>query len=157
MYWFLISGLDVGLCFSSDCHMIIIEYENMKGGDQVVLKIIKALGDENRLRLLNLYYEDELCGCEVEAILNMTQSNVSRHLAKLTGAGITTFRKDAKYIYYRLDQETLKENPLIGETIKALRKEQLYAEDLERFRKYRTNGLSCENIKENVLLFLGKA
>lgn len=117
------------------------------------LKIIKALGDENRLRLVNILYEDELCGCEVEGILQMTQSNVSRHLSKLGDAKITVFRKDAKYSYYRLDGETLKAHPMIGMAVADLRKEKIYREDLERLEAYKTRGLSCDTIKENLLMF----
>ena len=117
------------------------------------LKIIKALGDENRLRLINILYEDELCGCEVEGILQMTQSNVSRHLSKLSDAKITVFRKDAKYSYYKLNKETLKAHPMIGMTVADLRKEKIYREDLERLSAYKTRGLSCDTIKENLLMF----
>lgn len=117
------------------------------------LKIIKALGDENRLRLVNILYEDELCGCEVEGILQMTQSNVSRHLSKLGDAKITVFRKDAKYSYYRLDVETLKAHPMIGMAVEDLRKEKIYREDLERLKAYKTRGMSCDTIKENLLMF----
>ncbi len=117
------------------------------------LKIIKALGDENRLRLVNILFEDELCGCEVEGILQMTQSNVSRHLSRLSDAKITGFRKDAKYSYYKLDKETLKEHPMIALTVADLRKEKIYQDDLLRLSAYKTRGLSCDTIKENILMF----
>ena len=52
--------------------------------------------DENRIRILNLMLNAELCVCEIETILEMTQSNASRHLAKLKSAGIITSSKEKK-------------------------------------------------------------
>ncbi|WP_199172686.1 metalloregulator ArsR/SmtB family transcription factor [Petrotoga sp. 9PWA.NaAc.5.4] len=42
-------------------------------------ELFKSLGDENRLRILNLLMQQqELCVCELEVLLEMTQSNVSK-------------------------------------------------------------------------------
>ncbi|MGD9156009.1 MAG: metalloregulator ArsR/SmtB family transcription factor, partial [Bacillota bacterium] len=59
-----------------------------------LLKILKALGDENRLRILNLLRQKKLCVCELESVLNMTQSNVSRHLIKLKDAELIESEKN---------------------------------------------------------------
>lgn len=55
--------------------------------------IFKALADENRLRIISLLLTKELCVCEIEASLEMSQSNVSRHLTKLKTSGIVDSRK----------------------------------------------------------------
>lgn len=47
------------------------------------VEIFKALADENRLRILNVLNQGELCVCEIETLLGITQSNASRHLNKL--------------------------------------------------------------------------
>lgn len=120
------------------------------------LNILKALGDENRLRIVNVLLGKELCVCEVEGILSMTQSNISRHLSKLTSSGVTKYRKDAKYIYYSLDEDTLQKHPFITEAIKDLKDEKRYQEDLERLDSYREHGYTCDDVKDNVLLFLGR-
>ena len=119
------------------------------------LKIIKALGDENRLRIVNMLLGNELCVCEVEGILSMTQSNISRHLSKLTSSGVTKYRKDAKYIYYSLDEHTLLEPPFIAEEIKDLRREERYKGDLVKLSRYVEHGY-CDDVKDNILLFLGR-
>lgn len=61
-----------------------------------------ALADRNRLRLLNLMGDDEICVCFFVEILNMPQPKVSRHLAYLKRAGIVDARRDGKWIHYRM-------------------------------------------------------
>lgn len=51
-----------------------------------MVDIFKALSEDSRLRILSLLLEDELCVCEIEACLRMTQSNASRHLTALRSA-----------------------------------------------------------------------
>ncbi len=63
-------------------------------------EVYKALADDNRLRILNILAERELCVCEIEEVLGITQSNASRHLNKLRQAGIIVSRKEAQWIYY---------------------------------------------------------
>lgn len=53
-----------------------------------VLKIMKALSHQNRLRILNLINQHELCVCEIQYIMQINQSNTSRHLNKLKQAEI---------------------------------------------------------------------
>jgi len=120
------------------------------------LKIIKALGDENRLRIVNILFGNELCVCEVEGILSMTQSNISRHLSKLTSSGVTKYRKDAKYIYYSLDEKTLLEHPFVAEAIKEVRYEERYKDDLIKLNHYVEHGYTCDDVKDNMLLFLNR-
>lgn len=120
------------------------------------LKIIKALGDENRLRIVNILFGNELCVCEVEGILSMTQSNISRHLSKLTSSGVTKYRKDAKYIYYSLDEKTLLQHPFVAEAIKEVRYEERYKDDLIKLNNYVKHGYTCDDVKDNMLLFLNR-
>jgi ArsR family transcriptional regulator len=65
-----------------------------------VSEVLKALADPNRLRILNLLHERTLCVCDLEAILDLNQSNLSRHLSKLKQAGIVNAQKKALFTYY---------------------------------------------------------
>lgn len=70
--------------------------------------IFKALADETRLRIYSLLTKAELCVCELEDILGLSQSLVSNHLAVLRRAGLVTARRDAedaRWIFYRADPE----------------------------------------------------
>ncbi len=65
-----------------------------------VSEVLKALADPNRLRILNLLHEKTLCVCDLEAILDLNQSNLSRHLSRLKQAGIVDAQKKALFTYY---------------------------------------------------------
>jgi ArsR family transcriptional regulator, arsenate/arsenite/antimonite-responsive transcriptional repressor len=65
-------------------------------------KFFVALSDRNRLRLINLMGDDEVCVCFFVEILKMSQPKVSRHLAYLRRAGIVSARREGKWMHYRI-------------------------------------------------------
>ena len=65
-------------------------------------RFFQALGDNTRLRLLNLMGDQEICVCYFVEILNQPQPKISRHLAYLRNAGIVTARRDGKWMHYRI-------------------------------------------------------
>jgi ArsR family transcriptional regulator len=62
----------------------------------------QALGDNTRLRLLNLMGDQEICVCFLVEILGQGQPKISRHLAYLRRAGIVDARRDGKWMHYRI-------------------------------------------------------
>ena len=62
----------------------------------------QALGDNTRLRLLNLMGDQEVCVCYFVEILGGPQPKVSRHLAYLRNAGIVSARREGKWMHYRI-------------------------------------------------------
>jgi ArsR family transcriptional regulator, arsenate/arsenite/antimonite-responsive transcriptional repressor len=65
-------------------------------------KFFQALGDNTRLRLLNLMGEQEVCVCYFVEILDSPQPKISRHLAYLRNAGIVSARREGKWMHYRI-------------------------------------------------------
>lgn len=65
------------------------------------IAVFKALAEETRLRILILLEIRELCVCEIEKILRLSQSRVSRHLAILRNAGLVMDRREGTWIYYK--------------------------------------------------------
>ncbi len=65
----------------------------------------KALGDETRLRLLNLLRHHELNVNEIVSIMDMGQSRVSRHLKILTDCGLLKYRRDGLWAFYSAESE----------------------------------------------------
>ncbi len=65
-------------------------------------ELFKALGDETRLRILNLLAQGELCVCDIMAVLEIGQSKASRHLAYLRNVGLVTDRRSGIWMYYTL-------------------------------------------------------
>lgn len=62
----------------------------------------QALGDNTRLRLLNLMGDQEVCVCYFVEILEQFQPKISRHLAYLRRAGIVEARREGKWMHYRI-------------------------------------------------------
>lgn len=69
---------------------------------QRAVEVFKALGDETRLRILNLLSEREVCVCEIVDVLKLGQSKISRHLAALKHAGLVECRRDGMWVFYQL-------------------------------------------------------
>lgn len=126
-----------------------------------MIEIFKALGDENRLRILNILMAYELCVCELEVLLEMTQSNVSRHLGKLKSNGLITASKDAQWVHYKLSDTFADENELLASYLELnFNNSSLFKNDLNRCIAYKNSGYDCQTIrsdKELVLKFLENA
>jgi ArsR family transcriptional regulator len=67
----------------------------------------KALSEDVRLQILALTFRHgELCVCEIERFLNVSQSKASRHLRYLLNAGLVEDRRDGLWVYYRAAEPT---------------------------------------------------
>ena len=64
--------------------------------------VFKALGDDNRLRILNLLSKHELCVCQIIDVIKILQPNASKHLNRLRYEGITNCRKISQWCFYRI-------------------------------------------------------
>lgn len=67
-----------------------------------LLKITKALADENRLRALGLLRGKELCLCQIIEVLGLAPSTVSKHMSVLHQARLVESRKEGRWAYFRL-------------------------------------------------------
>jgi ArsR family transcriptional regulator len=120
-------------------------------------EVFKVLGDENRLRILNILSNAELCVCELEVILELSQSNVSRHLSKLKSVKLISSSKDAQWIHYKLNEDLAEEYNLLIQFIKeGFQREEIFKKDLCRVKKYFENNLSCKIITEDKEFVLNK-
>lgn len=104
-----------------------------------VATILRVIGDTNRLHILSLLNQHELCVCELTSILNATQSNVSQHLAKLKAVGLVNERRSAQWIYYSLNAELI---PIIREILEIMPDVSAELKKVEGVK----NGLSCKNL-----------
>ncbi len=73
---------------------------------QDLIKTMKALSDETRLRILKILLERECCVCEVMQALDISQSRASRNLGILQDAGFLKARRDGAWMLYSVDWET---------------------------------------------------
>lgn len=119
-----------------------------------LIQVIKALSDETRIRILNILKCGDLCVCELEILLDINQSNASRHLNKLTNANILEFYKVGKYVYYKINGKILEEYPFIKEIIESETVKLEYCNnDYQKLKDYKNSGLSCEDLKEGKIKF----
>lgn len=122
--------------------------------ETALIKILKALSDETRLRILHLLYHSDLCVCELEALLGISQSNASRHLNKLANAGLLRYYRDKKYIYYQFYSAQAEEYPFIQQVLKTeAGKVESFQRDYHRLAKYREMGYTCDDLKAGRICF----
>ncbi len=65
------------------------------------MTVVRALADENRVRILMALRGQEMCVCQVTAFLDLSPSTTSKHLSILRQARLITSRKKGKWVYYR--------------------------------------------------------
>ncbi len=114
-----------------------------------LMQILKALGDETRIRILNLLKNGELCVCELEEIMDIKQSNASRHLDKLTNAKLVSYEKRALYVYYKLNDKLLEEHKFLQNLIYSEfeRLEKCKTDD-KKLCEYKKSGKNCDDLKK---------
>lgn len=71
-----------------------------------LIKILKALSDINRIRILKMLEVKPLCVCEITKILGLAASTVSQHLSILKKAGFIFDLKENKYVNYYLNERS---------------------------------------------------
>ena len=69
-----------------------------------LLTLFRALADASRIRILNLLFAaGELCVCDIQSILKLSQPNASRHLAYLKHSGLVNDRRQGLWMIYSLN------------------------------------------------------
>jgi ArsR family transcriptional regulator len=95
--------------------------------------VFKALSDESRLRIINLlFYSGELCVCDIERVMGVTQTKVSRHLAYLRKVGLVDDRRQGLWMLYSIAKPKNDEHKKTMDFLAAL---------------LRTNGLAQKDAK----------
>jgi len=66
------------------------------------IKVMKALSDPNRVKILKMLQHKSMCVCEMKTALAISQPSVSKHLKLLEDAGLVTFKKNGLWVDYSL-------------------------------------------------------
>ena len=66
------------------------------------IKVMKALSDPNRVKLLKMLQKRMMCVCEIQAALGIAQPTVSKHLKLLEDAGLVSRKKEGLWVNYSL-------------------------------------------------------
>jgi ArsR family transcriptional regulator, arsenate/arsenite/antimonite-responsive transcriptional repressor len=70
-----------------------------------LMAVLKALADENRVRILMALGPKELCVCQIVELLGLAPSTVSKHIAILKQARLVDSRKDGRWMFYRVSDD----------------------------------------------------
>lgn len=107
------------------------------------LAVTKALADETRVRALLALREEELCLCQLIALLELAPSTVSKHLDLLYRAGLVQRRKQGRWHYFRLADD--RDNELVRKalrwTVRALEETRTAKADAKQLRTLRSQPL----------------
>ncbi len=111
--------------------------------DRKTTNIFRALSDPNRLRIVKMLEQRELCVCEVREVLDLSTSTVSKHLTILRDAGLIVDRKDGKWVNFRLstDLDDGIVQPLLAVLKKNLAGEKQILQDREKVKRVDRNKL----------------
>lgn len=102
-----------------------------------IAAILKALGEDTRLRILRLISSQELAVTEVIDALGMPQSRISRHLAVLRRTGLVQDRREGNWIYYRMAEDELDSFArALWEAVRSNQQDSdFFPDDLERLKE----------------------
>ena len=98
-----------------------------------VTRLLRALGDDTRLRILALLAQGELCVCHVQQALSLSQPAASRHLAVLKAAGAIESRRAGSWTWHRLAlQPDARRRSLLKTLLRGFPAQDLLRKDVER-------------------------
>lgn len=69
------------------------------------ISLLKALGDESRMKIVQLLLGGEQCACAIVPYIGKAQPTVSRHLKVLEEAGVVESRREGTNILYKLKNQ----------------------------------------------------
>ena len=100
-------------------------------------QLMKALGDESRIRILNLLLAaKELTITDLELILDFTQTKTSRHVTYLKNSGVLSTKKHDRWVIYSIKEEPV---DVIKQIMAFFEKDSRLQNDLEIYATLRSN------------------
>lgn len=79
--------------------------------------VLKALADSNRLAIMCYLRNGEKCVCEIEQILDISQSATSKHLNKLRMVGLIEAKKRAQWVHYSIPDNVYMDYPFLQQLL----------------------------------------
>lgn len=121
----------------------------------IVEDYFKGLADASRLRIMNLLLQGELCGCDIQYVLEASQSNVSRHLAYLKRSGLVMDRRAGFRVYYRLADANTPEHKNLISFLRVALNDAVFISDAKKLKKAIKEG-ACSISETSPLVSLGQ-
>jgi ArsR family transcriptional regulator len=113
-----------------------------------LIKLLKVLSDESRLRVLNLLQERECCVCEVMQVMGISQSKASRILSALYDVGLLKLRREGRWALYSIDTDPTKDyaDEMLAAVGRALARSPVAVRDREMLKKAERVGPACSGV-----------
>lgn len=109
------------------------------------VKLFKALSDPNRLRILMMLKRRRLCVCEIQSVLDLAPSTVSKHLSILRDTGLILDEKEGKWVHYYINPQKQETAEALFVTVEnMLRREEIVREDAKKVKTVNKETLSCK-------------
>ncbi|MFW6280760.1 MAG: ArsR/SmtB family transcription factor [Halanaerobium sp.] len=70
-----------------------------------LLSFLKCIADENRFKILKLLLDGQYCVCQLQELLDKSQSSVSQHLSYFKDLDLLDEEKSGKWIYYSVNRD----------------------------------------------------
>lgn len=90
-----------------------VEYvQNKMNDEQSVIttaNLFKSLGNDTRLKIVDVLIQSEMCVCDIAVVLDMTQSSISHQLSKMKKDGVVVSRREGPMIYYSIKDDHIKD------------------------------------------------
>lgn len=109
-----------------------------------LINFLKLLSDETRLRIMVLLYHQELCVCELCGVMNISQPNVSKHLAKIRDIGFVKDEKREQYVFYSLNIEDEVFQNILDNIVSNIENYQVLKNDIEKSKDVEKYLESCK-------------
>ncbi|SHH52505.1 ArsR/SmtB family transcription factor [Thermosipho atlanticus] len=114
-----------------------------------VVEIIKLFSNETRARILFLIWNKELCNCDIENVLKISQSNISKHLRQAEFLNFVEKRKDSYWTYYKINPQMCEKYKFIEEIFNELSKIEPFKSDFEKLEEYLKTPGRCKTEVKN--------
>ena len=99
--------IELNICQPSDIKQAEAEAEKLSTPDfsaklRRAEKLVGAIGDSNRMKILLLLSKREMCVCELESALGLPQPTVSHHVGLLEQADLLRRSKKGRFVFYEV-------------------------------------------------------
>jgi ArsR family transcriptional regulator len=109
-----------------------MEYEIRMQNMKDFIKVMKALSDPNRVKIIKMLQHKTMCVCEMREALQIAQPSVSKHLKVLEDAGLVSSKKDGQWVDYYLSDGS--NSPYVASLLGNLRHWLENEDDIEKLR-----------------------
>lgn len=104
---------EIEVCNTTIIHDDLVKKAKSEMPDEDLIRAIgdffKILGEPTRIKIIHTLFNQEMCVCDLAAVMNMNQPAISHQLKILKQANLVKYRKEGKSVYYSLSDDHVKQ------------------------------------------------